>query len=323
MTTYTDIVLHDTSNNYFIPYGLINRLGDVNISNPTTGQNLTFDGTTGKWKNTSTTATVAWGGVTGNLSDQTDLTNALNGKQDSLVSGTNIKTINNTSLLGSGNISVPTSISDLTDDTATYPIDKAESLVDQNTGTAKVWTGTLAQYNAIVTKDADTIYNITDDQTASAYQAYTKSETDTLLNGKADIDLSNLSSTQSANFDGQYVYAGGIIADGVSVNGSTALEYTVSNLPNDGNKYWALILATVTTDSTSGNYAIANVGSSLMTNSTVLARIRTRTASTVESSGSCWIPVGSDRKIRLERSANWNGTVTLILRGYRRIGTNS
>lgn len=34
---------------------------------------------------------------------------SLNSKQDTLVSGTNIKTINNTSLLGSGNISVATS----------------------------------------------------------------------------------------------------------------------------------------------------------------------------------------------------------------------
>ena len=32
--------------------------------------------------------------------------NGLNGKQDTLVSGTNIKTINNTSLLGSGNIDI-------------------------------------------------------------------------------------------------------------------------------------------------------------------------------------------------------------------------
>jgi len=45
-----------------------------------------------------------WGGITGTLSSQTDLQTALNAKQDTLVSGTNIKTINSTSLLGSGNI---------------------------------------------------------------------------------------------------------------------------------------------------------------------------------------------------------------------------
>ena len=50
----------------------------------------------------------AWGGITGTLSSQTDLNTALNAKQDSLVSGTNIKTLANTSLVGSGDISLKT-----------------------------------------------------------------------------------------------------------------------------------------------------------------------------------------------------------------------
>jgi len=48
-----------------------------------------------------------WGGITGTLSSQTDLQTALNAKQPTLVSGTNIKTVNSTSLLGSGDISLP------------------------------------------------------------------------------------------------------------------------------------------------------------------------------------------------------------------------
>lgn len=47
-----------------------------------------------------------WGSITGTLSSQTDLQSALNAKQDTLVSGTNIKTINTNSLLGSGDLSV-------------------------------------------------------------------------------------------------------------------------------------------------------------------------------------------------------------------------
>lgn len=47
---------------------------------------------------------VAWGDITGTLSSQTDLDSALSGKQATLVSGTNIKTINGSSVLGSGNI---------------------------------------------------------------------------------------------------------------------------------------------------------------------------------------------------------------------------
>jgi hypothetical protein len=53
-----------------------------------------------------------WGDITGALSTQTDLQTALDAKQDDLVSGTNIKTINSTSLLGSGDVAVqPTLVS--------------------------------------------------------------------------------------------------------------------------------------------------------------------------------------------------------------------
>ena len=48
----------------------------------------------------------AWGDITGTLSSQTDLDTALNGKQETLVSGTNIKTINGADILGSGDLVV-------------------------------------------------------------------------------------------------------------------------------------------------------------------------------------------------------------------------
>ena len=47
-----------------------------------------------------------WGSITGTLSAQTDLQSALNAKQDTLVSGTNIKTVNGNSLLGSGDLTI-------------------------------------------------------------------------------------------------------------------------------------------------------------------------------------------------------------------------
>lgn len=59
-------------------------------------------------KATPTVAAVTWGSITGTLSAQTDLQNALNAKQVTLVSGTNIKTVNSTSLLGAGDVSVGT-----------------------------------------------------------------------------------------------------------------------------------------------------------------------------------------------------------------------
>lgn len=60
----------------------ISGLIDVDLTNPTQGQNLTYDAVNQKWINSSTTATVGWGGITGTLSDQTDLQNALNAKQN-------------------------------------------------------------------------------------------------------------------------------------------------------------------------------------------------------------------------------------------------
>ena len=51
----------------------------------------------------------AWGAITGNLASQSDLSTALSLKQNSLVSGTNIKTINSNSLLGGGDLSISTS----------------------------------------------------------------------------------------------------------------------------------------------------------------------------------------------------------------------
>ena len=45
-----------------------------------------------------------WGDIAGTLSNQTDLQNSLDDKQNILVSGTNIKTVGGTTILGSGNI---------------------------------------------------------------------------------------------------------------------------------------------------------------------------------------------------------------------------
>lgn len=50
-----------------------------------------------------------WGSITGTVSSQTDLQSCFNSKQNSLVSGTNIKTINGSTVLGSGDIVIPIS----------------------------------------------------------------------------------------------------------------------------------------------------------------------------------------------------------------------
>ena len=72
----------------------------------------------------STVSSVEWGDISGTLADQTDLATALSGKQDTLVSGTNIKTVNGSSLLGSGDLEIGGGeawvISDITDSYPTF-----------------------------------------------------------------------------------------------------------------------------------------------------------------------------------------------------------
>lgn len=53
-------------------------------------------------------------------------------------------------------------VKELNINNTTYDI-KAKTVVDQNGGSLKYWTGTKAQYDAIVSKDANTLYSITDD----------------------------------------------------------------------------------------------------------------------------------------------------------------
>lgn len=58
----------------------LEELHDVLITTPTNGQVLKYDSTSGLWVNGTDSAGVAWGGITGTLSSQTDLQTALDGK---------------------------------------------------------------------------------------------------------------------------------------------------------------------------------------------------------------------------------------------------
>ena len=112
-------------------------------------------------------------------SAQTDsaISNATSGKQDTLVSGTNIKTINNQSLLGSGNIEIQ----------------------GGSGGGSNIIELTQAEYDALTAYTEDAIYVITDAQeinidnyvtTGDLGSYYTSAQTDTAISnavsGKTD-----------------------------------------------------------------------------------------------------------------------------------------
>ena len=175
---------------------------------------------------------VAWTGTTWDkLSGNVDLS----GYQPLLVSGTNIKTINNTSILGSGDITI-SSAPDVDGSSITLNLDneiQTVGIIDNNSGnTDKIWTGTLAQYNAIQNKDADTFYYITDDDATSTLRQKVEvitssTNTYTIDNLAANKsyklgELSSLTITACDTFDEESV----IYFD----SGNTA---TTLSLPND------------------------------------------------------------------------------------------
>ena len=107
----------------------------------------------------------------------TQISNAISGKQDTLISGTNIKTINNESLLGSGNIVIS----------------------GGSGGSANIIELTQAEYDALTAYTPDAMYVITDAQeinmdnyatTGDLGSYYTSAQTDTAISnavsGKAD-----------------------------------------------------------------------------------------------------------------------------------------
>jgi hypothetical protein len=94
-----------------------------------------------------------WGGITGTLSAQTDLQSALNGKQDTLVSGTNIKTVNGNSLVGSGNVTTnPRTLSSVNGSNLTGTANQISASVLIPSGT--ISTNNSIFVNSLLTKTA-------------------------------------------------------------------------------------------------------------------------------------------------------------------------
>lgn len=96
-----------------------------------------------------------------------------------------------------------------------------------------------------------------------------------------------------------------------------------SYLPNDGYDYNVLVEAVCYTGTTSGNYMTVYISSDV-TNGIGICRARTRTAAALEALGSALIPVSKGRFFTLNGSTNsaFKGSRTIVLHGYRRIGTN-
>ena len=76
---------YDASNpDGYISSASISSLTDVLLTNVTNNQALLYNTTTQKWENKDIVISIAWGDITGTLADQTDLQQALDGKQPTI-----------------------------------------------------------------------------------------------------------------------------------------------------------------------------------------------------------------------------------------------
>lgn len=125
--------------------------------------------------------------------------------------------------------------------------------------------------------------------------------------------------------DGQWVIISYTIASDISATSSYSNTFTIptSAIPDDGYEHEILIQAQGKTGTTSGNTCFFYVGTTAMTNPTLMFIAQTRSSNSVYGAGTSIIPIGTDRKITISCS-NQTGTsnIDLYMHAYRRIGTN-
>ena len=136
---------------------------------------------------------------------------------------------------------------------------QAVAVIDQNTGIAKTWTGTIAEYSAIATKDPETEYIITDDIGGSAIEI---GEITEALNNKVDKGhqvVEFQAPTAENGYTWYRKYADGWVEQGGVFNNSTNLitfpvamantKYTCvsGSLSDDGNAVYNIQFYSITT----------------------------------------------------------------------------
>ena len=140
--------------------GTIYDIQDQHASKTVELTQAEYDGLAVKNPNTYYIITDAQGGDLSNYYTKGETDTLLGEKQPTLVSGTNIKTINNESLLGEGNIdlvetsAVTTSMSSTSTDSQ---VPSAKAVYDQ-LGGLKLVKLSQSEYDALQTKDPNTLY---------------------------------------------------------------------------------------------------------------------------------------------------------------------
>ncbi len=123
--------------------------------------------------------------------------------------------------------------------------------------------------------------------------------------------------------DGQWVNNYLELASAVTVPTSTNTEYDISSyLPNDTYDYEVMLTGYVTTGAGTGKFLNLLISTDKLTNFVRVCAAQTRTSTTVVTAGCASVPVSTGRKIIVNAYSGYDGTYTLVLVAYRRIGTN-
>lgn len=150
------------------------------------------------------------------------------------------------------------------------------------------------------------------------------------INHNSGCEKVNLSGAErkigGEQFDGQWVWKSQNLAYNVTINSKATLTYDISSyLPDDGYAYELLFGdCQANTGATSGNNAFIWARTDMTVHNVRLMGKNTRTASTeVTLNGCIIIPVHRERKVYIYNYSEQNATgLYVILKGYRRLGTN-
>ena len=202
-TTATDdqILQYNSSTSKYEPVDLdISLLIDVNITDPADGHILVYQEPEDEWQNkTKTGAGFAAIAESGSWADLSNTPTTLAGYNIGLLSGTDIKTVNNNSLVGAGNVTIDAAslaiaLNDLTDvgTSSSNILQDGEVLMwDTGVGTGQ-WTNQFVDFSDLGSTPTTLAgYGITD--------AYTQTEVNNLIpTAYTDADVDSHLNTNSA-----------------------------------------------------------------------------------------------------------------------------
>lgn len=199
-----------------------------------------------------------WGGITGTLSSQTDLQTALNAKQATLTSGTNIKTINGVSVLGSGDLTVGGASAWLESNATDLTIwNNGQGNIATNTsfGDGALKVNTTGTQNTAIGVGALSANTATSNSTAVGYNALRVST------GGSNVAIgTNALGSNTTAVDNVAVGNGALISNTTGTNntaiGNTALASNISGTLNTAVGYGALLFNDDTSNTAIGYNAL-------------------------------------------------------------------